>query len=157
MSLPPSKLSDLRCPADIPVQRVTRYPLLLRQVLNYTQPDQDHAQLEVALNTAQDMVTRINERVREAEATDRLRTLSEQLWVGGEGRIDLTAPTAYQGPRKLLKEGPVAKAKSGRRLQMVLCNDIVILIEDERLYRMVSRAQARRDLVASAILRRQHS
>lgn len=139
------------------MQRVTRYPLLLRQVLNYTQPDQDHAQLEVALNTAQDMVTRINERVREAEATDRLRTLSEQLWVGGEGRIDLTAPTAYQGPRKLLKEGPVAKAKSGRRLQMVLCNDIVILIEDERLYRMVSRAQARRDLVASAILRRQHS
>jgi hypothetical protein len=124
------------------VQRVTRYPLLLRQVLNYTQADQDQAQLEVALGIAQDMVTRINERVREAEATDRLRTLSEQLWVGGEGRIDLTAPTAYQGPRKLLKEGSVSKAKSGRRLQMVLCNDIVILIEDERLYRMVSRERS---------------
>lgn len=125
-------------PADSPVQRVTRYPLLLRQVLNYTRADQDQAALEVSLGIAQDMVARINERVRDAEATERLRALSEQLWVGGEGRIDLTAPTAYQGARRLLKEGPVAKAKSGRRLQMVLCNDVVLLIEDGRLYRMVS-------------------
>lgn len=120
------------------MQRVTRYPLLLRQVLNYTRADQDQAALEVSLGIAQDMVARINERVRDAEATERLRALSEQLWVGGEGRIDLTAPTAYQGARRLLREGPVAKAKSGRRLQMVLCNDVVLLIEDGRLYRMVS-------------------
>lgn len=132
------------------MQRVTRYPLLLRQVLNYTRPDQDAAALEVALAIAQDMVTRINERVREAEAADRLRVLSDQLWVGGEGRIDLTAPTAYQGPRRLIKEGPVAKAKSGRRLQMVLCNDIVLLIEDERLYRMVSHGKSPRGRVSSA-------
>lgn len=124
------------------MQRVTRYPLLLRQVLNYTRKDQDAAELENALSTAESMVARINERVREAEATERLKTLSDQLWVGGEGRIDLTAPTAYQGPRKIIKEGPVTKAKSGRKLQMVLCNDIVLLIEDERLYRMVSSENA---------------
>jgi hypothetical protein len=53
-------------------------------------------------------------------------------------RLDLTAPTAYQGPRKLLKEGPVTKSKSGRKLQMVLCNDIIVLVESRNLYRMVS-------------------
>lgn len=54
-------------------------------------------------------------------------------------RLDLTAPTAYQGTRKLLKEGHVSKAKSGRKLTMVLCNDILVLIESKNLYRMVSR------------------
>lgn len=54
-------------------------------------------------------------------------------------RLDLTAPTAYQGPRKLLKEGAVTKAKSGRKLTMILCNDIVVLVESRNLYRMVGR------------------
>ena len=52
-------------------------------------------------------------------------------------RLDLTAPTAYQGPRTLLKEGPVTKSKSGRKLTMVLCNDIIVLVESRNLYRMV--------------------
>lgn len=53
-------------------------------------------------------------------------------------RLDLTADTAYQGPRKLLKEGPVTKSKSGRKLTLVLCNDILVLIDSRNLYRMVS-------------------
>jgi hypothetical protein len=53
-------------------------------------------------------------------------------------RLDLTAPTAYQGPRTLIKEGPVTKSKSGRKLTMVLCNDIIVLVESRNLYRMVS-------------------
>ncbi len=53
-------------------------------------------------------------------------------------RLDLTAPTAYQGKRRLIKEGVVTKAKSGRKLHMVLCNDILVLIESKNLYRMVS-------------------
>ena len=52
-------------------------------------------------------------------------------------RLDLTAPTAYQGPRTLLKEGTVTKSKSGRKLTMVLCNDIIVLVESRNLYRMV--------------------
>jgi len=52
-------------------------------------------------------------------------------------RLDLTAPTQYQGPRQLLKEGVVTKAKSGRKLTLVLCNDILVLIDSRNLYRMV--------------------
>ena len=30
----------------MPMQRITRYPLLLKQILNYTAPGEDHQQLE---------------------------------------------------------------------------------------------------------------
>lgn len=43
------------------------------------------------------------------------------------------------GPRKLLKEGILTKAKSGRKLRAFLCNDILVLTEEstKSLYRMV--------------------
>lgn len=119
------------------VQRITRYPLLIKQISHYTEPDQDLSLVDKSLTTIEGITSRINESVREAESQDRLRVLSEDLWVGGEGRLDLTAPTALQGPRKLLKEGAVAKAKSGRKLTLVLSNDILVLLEDKGLYRMV--------------------
>lgn len=61
-----------------------------------------------------------------------------QSKVSNVRRLDLTAPTAYQGPRRLIKEGTVMKAKSGRKLTLVLCNDILVLIDSRNLYRMVS-------------------
>lgn len=43
------------------------------------------------------------------------------------------------GPRKLLKEGMLLKAKSGRKLRAFLCSDILVLTEEatKSLYRMV--------------------
>lgn len=118
------------------MQRITRYPLLIRQIAQYTEPDQDLSAVQSALGRIEHTLANINESIRSAENEERLRTLSEDLWVGGEGRIDLTAPTQYQGPRRLIKEGLVTKAKSGKKLTLVLCNDILILIESRNLYRM---------------------
>ena len=44
------------------------------------------------------------------------------------------------GTRRLLKEGLLMKAKSGRRLYGVLCSDIMVLTDEhmKTLYRMVS-------------------
>ncbi|RXK39792.1 hypothetical protein M231_02985 [Tremella mesenterica] len=120
----------------IPMQRITRYPLLLKQILHYTEPDQDISSVERALRIVESIVARINEGIREVEGQETLKMLSEDLWVGGEGRLDLTAPTTFLGPRRLLKEGQVTKAKSGRKLTVVLCNDILVLIESRNLYRM---------------------
>ena len=60
------------------------------------------------------------------------------MW-GGSSRLDLTAPTRYMGSRKLVKEGILLKAKSGRKLRAFLCNDILVLTEatTKSLYRMV--------------------
>lgn len=124
------------------MQRLTRYPLLLRQILHYTDDSDDTINVQKALDSAEFVVSNVNDAVRQSEDTERLRALSDDLWIGGEGRLDLTAPTAFQGPRRLLKQGTVTKAKSGRRLEMLLCSDIIVLIETHAtsgghsLYRM---------------------
>lgn len=122
----------------------------------------DQAQVARALEATEAVVTSVNESVRASENLERLRSLSEELWIGGEGyvlqaestffcslipfdkdrRLDLTAPTAFMGSRQLIKEATVSKAKSGRRLQIILCNDILVLIESRNLYRMVSLVKA---------------
>lgn len=67
------------------MQRITRYPLLLRQILQYTSSDQDFSAVQSALNEAENITAAINESVRDAESDERLRALSEDLWIGGEG------------------------------------------------------------------------
>lgn len=54
--------------------------------------------------------------------------------------LDLTAPTRHLGPRKLVKEGIISKAKSGRKLRLFLCSDILVLTHEggKGLYRVVS-------------------
>lgn len=67
------------------MQRITRYPLLIRQILQYTSPDQDHLQVQNALNEVEGITAGINEGIRDVEGDERLRVLSEDLWIGGEG------------------------------------------------------------------------
>ena len=64
------------------MQRITRYPLLIKQILQYTEPDQDRELTERALHTAERILNTINEAIREQEGRDRLKTLSQDLWIG---------------------------------------------------------------------------
>lgn len=66
------------------MQRITRYPLLLRQIAQYTTPDQDLEQVKRALDMVQTTVAYINEGVRERENRQRLRELSEEVWISTE-------------------------------------------------------------------------
>lgn len=54
-------------------------------------------------------------------------------------RLDLTGPTRNMGTRRLLKEGMLFKAKSGRKLRAFLCSDILLLTDNvvKNLYRLV--------------------
>lgn len=85
---------------------------------------------------AERLLDHINETIRDQEGADTLEKISQHLWVG-EGRLDLTAPTRYMGPRKLLKEGTLLKAKSRRKLYAFLCSDILVLTDEsmKTLYR----------------------
>ena len=67
------------------MQRITRYPLLIRQILQYTSPEQDLPQVQAALNEVEGITAGINEGIRDVEGDERLRVLSEDLWIGGEG------------------------------------------------------------------------
>ena len=107
---------------------------------------------------AQSILNHINETIREQEGRERLRVISNDLWIGQgyvflifscaksssiyflHRRLDLTAPTRNMGTRKLLKEGVLTKSKSGRKLCAFLCSDILVLTDAnaKSLYRMVS-------------------
>ncbi|KAG8868591.1 hypothetical protein FRC20_003109 [Serendipita sp. 405] len=120
---------DLSSYLLIPMQRITRYPLLIRQILQYTQHGEDRVMIERSLLAAEAILETINESIRDQEGQERLKELSNNLWVGN-GKLDLTAPTRFMGPRRLLKEGTVAKTKSRRKIRMVLCSDILVLVDE---------------------------
>lgn len=142
------------------MQRLTRYPLLIRQIMHYTDPCSspsgavcppesssstswsdlaERKSISAALQTAEKILEYVNEAIRDREGRERLADISRTLWIG-QGRLDLTAPTRHLGPRKLLKEGVLSKAKSGRKLRVLLCNDILVLVDEHEkgLYRVVS-------------------
>ncbi|KAH7105277.1 Dbl homology domain-containing protein [Auriculariales sp. MPI-PUGE-AT-0066] len=135
--LPDLRNLDLSSFLLIPMQRITRYPLLIKQIIAYTEPGNERLMLESSLRNAEEILESINESIREQENDQRLEALSKNLWIG-QGRLDLTAPTRYMGSRKLLKEGELWKAKSRRKLLVILCNDIVVFIDEtaKSLYRM---------------------
>ncbi|TFK20128.1 hypothetical protein FA15DRAFT_600278 [Coprinopsis marcescibilis] len=126
-----------------PMQRVTRYPLLIQQIAHYTSQSEstDHSEqeaIEQAKDLSKKLLDNINETIREQEGRETLQKLSEGgLWIG-QGRLDLTAPTRYMGDRRLLKQGVLSKAKSGRKLKAFLCSDILVLTDHngKTLYRM---------------------
>ena len=115
----------------------------------------ERQQVEEAIHTAERILDSINETIRENENTERLAVISKDLFVG-QGyvsplssrvsylrptarHLDLTARTKYMGKRKLIREGELVKAKSGRKLHAILCNDVLILTDEaaHSLYRMV--------------------
>jgi hypothetical protein len=73
---------DLSSYLLIPMQRLTRYPLLIRQILNYTEPSIDRDKIENSLIAAETILEAINESIREQEGQERLAELSKGLWVG---------------------------------------------------------------------------
>uniref|UniRef100_A0A4W6EIW8 Intersectin 2a n=1 Tax=Lates calcarifer TaxID=8187 RepID=A0A4W6EIW8_LATCA len=99
-----------------PMQRITRYPLLIKNILEHT-PDghADRGPLREALE-------------REKENSDRLE------WIQGhvqcEGPIEhlvFNSLTNCLGPRKLLHSGRLYKTKSSRELWAFLFNDFLLL------------------------------
>ncbi|KAI6037322.1 Dbl homology domain-containing protein [Pisolithus microcarpus] len=149
---------DLSSYLLVPMRRLTRYPLLIRQIPQYADPPTpspdlsmvprltlslptEHAERESIANSlacAERILEEVNETIRDREGRERLGEVSEELRIGKD-RLDLTLPTPHLGPRKLLKEGVLAKAKSGRKLRVLLCSDILLLLNESEgvgLYRV---------------------
>ncbi|KAI6037237.1 hypothetical protein BKA83DRAFT_4173797 [Pisolithus microcarpus] len=121
---------DLSSYLLVPMQRLTRYPLLIRQIMQYTDPPTPTLDLFVAPRLTLSLPTEHAERESIAnslacaerileEGRERLGEVSEELRIGKD-RLDLTLPTHHLGPRRLLKEGVLAKAKSGRLYRVPL-------------------------------------
>ncbi|ORZ06331.1 hypothetical protein BCR41DRAFT_168920 [Lobosporangium transversale] len=112
-----------------PLQRITRYPLLIKKILASTDEDHiDHLLLMEALMSAEKFLDRINEAIRSGETKERLEDIQCKMTnVEMSAGLTLTSDTKYLGPRVILHEGQLRKAKSGRKLYAYLCNDLLLL------------------------------
>ncbi|XP_040848850.1 intersectin-2 isoform X1 [Ochotona curzoniae] len=112
-----------------PMQRITRYPLLIRSILENTPENHvDHSSLKLALERAEELCSQVNEGVREKENSDRLEWI--QVHVQCEGlaeQLIFNSLTNCLGPRKLLHSGKLYKTKSNKELHGFLFNDFLLL------------------------------
>ncbi|XP_073217674.1 intersectin-1 isoform X2 [Lepidochelys kempii] len=114
-----------------PMQRVTRYPLIIKNIIENTPENHpDHSHLKHALEKAEELCSQVNEGVREKENSDRLEWI--QAHVQREGlseQLVFNSVTNCLGPRKFLHSGKLYKAKSNKELYGFLFNDFLLLTQ----------------------------
>ncbi|XP_068505367.1 intersectin-2a isoform X1 [Syngnathus scovelli] len=117
-----------------PMQRITRYPLLIKNILEHT-PKQhpDHTPLREALERAEELCSQVNEGVREKENSDRLEWIQSHVQYDGViENLVLNSLTNCLGPRKLLHSGRLHKSKSSRELWAFLFSDFLLLTQSAK-------------------------
>ncbi|XP_048209279.1 intersectin-2 isoform X1 [Perognathus longimembris pacificus] len=112
-----------------PMQRITRYPLLIRSILENTSPSHvDFPSLKLALERAEELCSQVNEGVREKENSDRLEWIQAHVQCEGLAeQLIFNSLTNCLGPRKLLHSGKLYKTKSNKELHGFLFNDFLLL------------------------------
>ncbi|KAB0793537.1 hypothetical protein PPYR_13157 [Photinus pyralis] len=115
-----------------PMQRITRYPLLISKILEHTPTTStDHQFLVEALNLADDFLKRLNENVRLKENEERLEWLQSNV-ILNDLVINFNGDTNKLGPRKILHYGILTKVKSGKELVGFLFNDFLLLVQPSK-------------------------
>ncbi|XP_050466670.1 intersectin-1 isoform X2 [Cataglyphis hispanica] len=114
-----------------PMQRITKYPLIIGKILEYTPIDHpDRQYLQEALAKSEEFCIQVNEGVREKENSDRLEWLQTHVMCDGlEEQLIFNSLTNSLGPRKLLHYGILHKAKSGKELVGFLTNDFLLFVQ----------------------------
>uniref|UniRef100_H3DK01 Osteoclast-stimulating factor 1 n=1 Tax=Tetraodon nigroviridis TaxID=99883 RepID=H3DK01_TETNG len=112
-----------------PMQRITRYPLHIKNILECTaEGHADRLPLKEALERAEELCQQVNEGVREKENSDRLEWLQTHVLCEGTAEnLAFNSLTNCLGPRKLLHSGKMYKAKSNKELWAFLFNDFLLL------------------------------
>ena len=103
-----------------PIQRVTRYPLLIEKILKHTPADHsDYVPVKDALESARKINEQINQQISEQESQTRLDWLEQHLVFGSDDNnsdgyvfdelLKLNSKTKYNVHRQLILHGLVMK------------------------------------------------
>jgi len=109
-----------------PMQRITKYPLLIKKILQHTRDTHpDYQPLKPSLTRTEYLLTSVNESVPDTTRLESLQNVFVKCLSDEPGeRVVLNASTNCLGPRKLIQFGPVCKAKGSKELFAVLFNDM---------------------------------
>ncbi|KAM3932370.1 intersectin-2 isoform 2-T2 [Leptodactylus fuscus] len=112
-----------------PMQRITRYPLIIKNILENTpETHRDHGHLRDALDRSEELCSQVNEGVREKENSDKLEWIQSHVQCEGLiEQITFNSLTNCLGPRKILHSGKLYKTKSNKELYGFLFNDFLLL------------------------------
>ncbi|XP_078107424.1 LOW QUALITY PROTEIN: intersectin-2-like [Sander vitreus] len=112
-----------------PMQRITRYPLHIKNILESTaEGHADRGPLKEALERAEELCQQVNEGVREKENSDRLEWIQNHVQCDGAAEnLVFNSLTNCLGPRKLLHSGKMNKVKSNKELWAFLFSDFLLL------------------------------
>uniref|UniRef100_A0A1A8H244 Intersectin 2b n=1 Tax=Nothobranchius korthausae TaxID=1143690 RepID=A0A1A8H244_9TELE len=112
-----------------PMQRITRYPLHIKNILECTpEGHADREPLKEALERAEELCQLVNEEVRSKENVERLEWIQTHVQCDSPiEHLKFNSLTNCLGPRKLLHSGKMYKAKSNKELWAFLFNDFLLL------------------------------
>lgn len=127
-----------------PTTRLARYPLLLENVLKYTEPgNQDATDIPLAMKMIRELLTRVNAESGKAENRFNLKQLHEQLRFRPNERVDLKLT---EDGRELLYKGTLRKSPTDpTEIQAYLFDHAMLLVrvkmvgkkEEVKVYRRV--------------------
>uniref|UniRef100_A0A8C7RW28 Intersectin 1 (SH3 domain protein) n=1 Tax=Oncorhynchus mykiss TaxID=8022 RepID=A0A8C7RW28_ONCMY len=112
-----------------PMQRVTRYPLIIKNILENTpEAHPDHSHLKQALEKAEELCSQVNEGVREKENSDRLEWIQAHVQCEGLSEVIHTDTDTHKHTEHK-SFGKLYKAKSNKELYGFLFNDFLLLTQ----------------------------
>ncbi|XP_055010427.1 intersectin-2b [Boleophthalmus pectinirostris] len=119
-----------------PMQRITRYPLHIKNMLECTaEGHADRLPLKQALERAEELCQQVNEGVREKENSDKLEWIQNHVQCDGIAEnLVFNSLTNCLGPRKLLHSGKMYKAKSNKELWAFLFSDFLLLTHSAKQF-----------------------
>ncbi|XP_066254448.1 intersectin-1 isoform X2 [Euwallacea similis] len=114
-----------------PMQRITKYPLLINKISENTpESHPDYKLLEEALRISEKFVSCVNENVRLKENQERMQWLQHS--VQNDLNLVFNSNTNKLGPRQLLHFGSFTKLKTGKELLGFLFNDLFMLVQPSK-------------------------
>eukprot|EP01102_Stenamoeba_stenopodia_P020716 TRINITY_DN8187_c0_g1_i1.p1 TRINITY_DN8187_c0_g1~~TRINITY_DN8187_c0_g1_i1.p1 ORF type:complete len:593 (-),score=95.56 TRINITY_DN8187_c0_g1_i1:18-1796(-) len=114
-----------------PLQRICKYPLLLRAVLKNTpQKHEDYALLQNALEKVESVVEQINDRTRQVNNVQKLSELKSQLFFEEDKEFDIVTHGRYFVKLATIKKSLGVQVGKSTDLRLLLFNDILLLCTD---------------------------
>ncbi|KAJ1555279.1 Intersectin-2, partial [Nowakowskiella sp. JEL0078] len=114
-----------------PMQRITRYSLLLKQILHYTPKSHpDYSDVIKTIQLAEKSAEKVNLAAKDRDNENKLETIANIIDLdSNECKINLLSKTRILGKREFVMDGPLLKGKSGRKLHGFLFNDVLLFTE----------------------------
>lgn len=114
-----------------PMQRITRYPLLLNQLLKHATNQSEKDNVKLALEKIQGSIQTLNSAIRDQEKELKMKTLFSKLSLNFEFlnqyTFDFTNGTKNLGQRKLIFDGIPEKIKGfSKKCKVYLFNDMIL-------------------------------